>query len=318
MDLKKSFIITVDTEGDNIWERATTIEGLRAITVKNSEFIERFQNICNKYKLYPTYLVDYEMAMSDYFVRMAREWLGDNMCEIGMHMHAWNNPPIVALPFHKRGHNPYVGEYEGKIIEEKVKVITDLLAEKFGKSPISHRGGRWYLDDNYIEVLISSGYKIDCSVTPGISWSSTIGNKIGGTDYTSYPLKEFYLNKNRDILEVPMTIISLPLYERVKMFTKRPYDYNEIRKEKIWLRPTGTNLVEMKYIVDYAWKRLNYVEFMIHSSELMPGGSPTFKSQKEINKMYKDIESLFEYAMEKYRGITLGEYYRRNNNGKVK
>ena len=52
--------------------------------------------------------------------------------------------------------------------------------------------------------------------------------------------------------------------------------------------------------------------FMIHSSELMPGGSPNFKDENSIENLYIDIESIFSYAKSKgYVGITLREYYDR-------
>src|SRR5581483_11182584 len=53
----------------------------------------------------------------------------------------------------------------------------------------------------------------------------------------------------------------------------------------------------------------DYVEFMLHSSELMPGGSPTFSSMASIERLYRDIERLFEHAQRRFGGQTLREYY---------
>ena len=41
--MEKYFIITVDTEGDNLWEPVIRPNGMRNITVKNAAYIERFQ-----------------------------------------------------------------------------------------------------------------------------------------------------------------------------------------------------------------------------------------------------------------------------------
>ena len=75
----------------------------------------------------------------------------------------------------------------------------------------------------------------------------------------------------------------------------------------IWLRPnTNGNLNEMKYILDTV-KRNNYeyAEFMIHSSEFMPGGGPKHQGESEVNKLFEDIESLFKYAKSiGYEGYT--------------
>ena len=82
-----------------------------------------------------------------------------------------------------------------------------------------------------------------------------------------------------------------------------------IKGQSVWLRPNGNNLKQMKWLVKNN-KNNDYVMFMIHSSELMPGGSPTFKTMDSIEKLYSDLENLFSYAASmQYRGITLKEYY---------
>ena len=50
------------------------------------------------------------------------------------------------------------------------------------------------------------------------------------------------------------------------------------------------------------------MEFMIHSSELMHGGSPTFATKKSIEKLYVHLELLFEKIEESYKGISLTDY----------
>ena len=37
------------------------------------------------------------------------------------------------------------------------------------------------------------------------------------------------------------------------------------------------------------------VQFALHSSELMPGGSPTFRTEDSIERLYEDLEALFAY-----------------------
>ena len=49
---------------------------------------------------------------------------------------------------------------------------------------------------------------------------------------------------------------------------------------------------------------------MIHSSEFMSGGSPYFKDQKSIDKLYEDLEELMAYAKNNgFIGMTMGEFY---------
>jgi hypothetical protein len=52
----------------------------------------------------------------------------------------------------------------------------------------------------------------------------------------------------------------------------------------------------------------SYAEFMLHSSEFMPGGSPTFRTRESIEQLYRDLEQLFSRAAESFTGATLSEF----------
>lgn len=320
--MRRYFIITVDTEGDNLWEPVIKSYGMREITVKNADYIERFQLLCEKYHFIPTYLVDYEMSAAESFVGMAKERIADRKCEIGMHMHAWNTPPIFELKYRRSSHNPYACDYPHEIMWNKMKLMTDVLQNQFGIKPVSHRGGRWYIDPWYIQALQKLGYKVDCSVTPGVSWKQQIGYAHYGNDYTGYPRKAYYMNgkylykENKSgILEVPPTIRDYPLNDRISAIIKKSSAYKTIQSQKMWLRPNGNNLPDMLNLVRYAEKEeCDYLEFMIHSSELMPGGSPTFKNARSIEKMYYHLETVFDRISSSYKGISLEKYAEEQNN----
>ena len=47
---------------------------------------------------------------------------------------------------------------------------------------------------------------------------------------------------------------------------------------------------------------------MLHSSELMPGGSPAFRSDADIQKLYVYLERLFAEVATWSRGATLAEF----------
>ena len=51
-----------------------------------------------------------------------------------------------------------------------------------------------------------------------------------------------------------------------------------------------------------------YVEFTLHSSEFMPGGSPTFPTEESIEKLYDHLEQLFARAAQSFAGATLTEF----------
>jgi hypothetical protein len=59
-----------------------------------------------------------------------------------------------------------------------------------------------------------------------------------------------------------------------------------------------------------AARKGGYVEFMLHSSELMPGGSPTFPGPETIEALYDDLNIVFDAASKHFQGATLQEYYK--------
>jgi hypothetical protein len=77
----------------------------------------------------------------------------------------------------------------------------------------------------------------------------------------------------------------------------------------VWLRPSGDNTRRLWDIVDrVVQEQRQYAEFMLHSSELMPGGSPTFRDDAAIDRLYLELELLFEAIKSRFRGATLSEF----------
>ena len=297
----KSFIITIDTEGDNLWQHTKG----QKITTQNALFIPRFQTLCAKFGFKPVYLTNYEMALCDNFVKQSKAWIEEGSAEIGVHLHAWNNPPLFELsgPY---DYNPYLIEYNLEQREAKFKEIYNLIKDRFGIVPVSHRAGRWAMDIDYFKLLHSYGIKTDCSITPGIDWSKNVGITRGGSDYTH---AEKFPTLIEGVLEVPMTIRKL---HHCKEGSLKHRAKTLIKGEPVWLRPATQSLQMMKALIDIVSKEhdSNYLEFMIHSSELMPGGSPYFKDKESIERLYTSMEHIFKYVqIMGYKGMTLHEYY---------
>jgi hypothetical protein len=310
--MMKYFIITIDVEGDNLWDYRLN----DGITTKNAKYLPRFQELCERYGYKPVYLVNYEMANDVFFVDFARKTLLSGNCEIGLHLHAWNTPPFhkLAQSCHNYG-LPYLIEYPETIMREKFNFLFRRLTETFNIKVISHRSGRWAMNQNYFDLLIDSGIKIDCSVTPHVSWKKSKGFTAGsaGPDYTGYTEDPFVLKHGSNdgfLLETPVTIRML----RTLSFTGPQYFLSDLKRvicgKPVWLRPNGNNLSEMLALIDNIRKSDgDYLMFMLHSSEFMPEGSPTFKTEESIDRLYADIKIIFENINRDFRGITLENYY---------
>jgi len=308
---KQAFLITIDTEGDNLWQQP------RDITTKNAAFLPRFQSLCEYYGFKPTYLTNYEMAKSDQFVEFGKDVQRRGTGEIGMHLHAWNSPPLIPLTNDDFKYQPFLIDYPESIMRDKIAFMTDLLEEKFETKMISHRAGRWSFNDIYAELLIEQGYCVDCSVTPHVSWKTTLGdpNGRGGTDFSYYPESAYFFDLEKKLLELPMTIIKHNRSHLINKLSELPKIGRFIRHklpQRTWLRPNIRNLKAMLALVKQAAvEKRSYIEFMIHSSEFMPGGSPNFVNESQIEKLYKDMEHLFNLIQQKgFVGMTLKDYYK--------
>ncbi|MDX7998834.1 deacetylase [Xenorhabdus sp. Reich] len=309
-----AFIITIDTEGDDLWQNSDHI------STKNTHYLPRFQNLCERFGFKPVWLTNYEMAMDDSYIEFAKDVIARNTGEIGMHLHAWNSLPIVPLTDDDMRYKPYLIEYPKEQIKAKVDFMTNLLEDKLQMKMLSHRAGRWAFNEYYAQLLVEYGYQVDCSVTPKVNWRFTKGNPDGngGTDYSRFPVHAYFMDlqdisKEGDssLLQVPMSIQYK--HSAVMNFIKQNYDRlrGKQRSPSVnWLRPRGGNLDQMKTVVQQTLASgSDYVEFMLHSSEFMPGGSPTFQNEEQIEQLYQDLEGLFEFLKPMVQGMTLAEYY---------
>lgn len=313
---KPAFLITIDAEGDNLWKKHDSI------STENTRFLPRFQALCEKYDFKVVYLTNYEMLLNPAYVEFARDVIIRSTGEIGMHLHAWNSPPIVSLTNDDWRHKPYLIEYPTNQINAKIDYMTNLLEDTFQTKMLSHRAGRWAFNKYYASLLLKYGYQVDCSVTPGINWQSSLGNPEGGggTDYRYFPSQSYFIDMqniakpgNSLLLEVPMSMH----YKHTALTNTLKRLYNNLRGKQIspsvyWLRPNGKNLNKMKKVVDISLAKGNdYLEFMLHSCEFMPGGSPTFKTKEDVEELYRILEQLFSWLHKRTIGVTLSEYYQK-------
>lgn len=291
----KKLLITIDTEADNQWDVT------RGISTENAMFLPRFQELCERYGFIPTWLTNWEMCHDERYVRYMKAKNDAGLCEVGFHLHAWNNPPEFPLQV-VTNQRAYLIEYEKEQMAAKVDALLNALQDTFEAPITSHRSGRWALDDRYVEILADRGFVVDCSVTPHMNWNESLGQTgAPGSDYTLAPEAPYELAPG--LLEVPMTI------RRTHRFAvdavHEPLDILRQCKRLLvgqsqWLRPfkdpSASGLLSLLRAVSKTGDK--YAMFMIHSSELMPGGAPNFPDEDSIQRLYEVIEMIFGLAAE--------------------
>lgn len=316
-----AFLITIDTEGDNLWDCP------RDITTRNAAFLPRFQTLCEKYRLKPTWLTNWEMAESAEFCEFARDALKRGTAEVGMHLHAWNNPPLEPLTSNDWQSHPYLIQFSESQMRQKIRAITDRLESTLQVKMLSHRAGRWAFNESYARLLVEHGYQVDCSVSPHVCWRHEHPDLPCTIDYRDFPDRAYFvdlddISKESErslLLEVPVTIMQREPTKMAETFRKAA-GWNSLGRRvsnrlfptEAWLRPSGRNGAELVSTMHTAIEQgRDFVEFMLHSSEFMPGGSPRFRTESSIEKLFDDIERLFEAATSCCVGMTLEEYHGR-------
>ena len=293
----KQFIITVDVEGDNQWR---TWNG-EVTTTENAKYIPHFQDICEEFGFKPVYLLTYEMAMDSQLAAFLKQRMHAGQCEIGMHLHSWSSPPEFPLERHYKG-NPYITEYPMEVMREKMSLLTKCISDHLDVTPITHRAGRWASSPQMFQVLTELEYLIDCSVVSGWNASKLVGQTTAeGFDYRDRPKEAYWINEQ--LLEVPMIVNKHYGFSGKNIRQKLGH---LLKGRDRWLRPAQTDVDGMKWQLMHGAD--DYSMFMIHSTELMPGGSPYFRTSEDVEYEFEMIKQLFEEAAKTHTGITLKDY----------
>jgi hypothetical protein len=301
------FILTIDTEGDNQWDHG------RELTVENIKYVPRFQELCEKYSIKPTYLVTSEVCDDSFAREIFTAYSSADKAEIGAHLHSWTTPPFRDKDGYRYNdpNHAFATELPEDLLIEKIKALNKQIETSFGKPPSSFRSGRYGFDENIARILHENGYLIDTSVTPYTSWSEHKGmpGGKGGPDFTvsnSFPYTYNY--GNGSILEIPITILPtrFPMnksnalakyyFRNVdKSFFLRVFRKLLYRRQPLWLRPLQFMSITLFVELLNAAKKISlpYLVMMFHSSELMPGCSIYRPDRDSIDKLYDLLERFF-------------------------
>lgn len=301
------FIISIDTEADNQWDHGIVL------TTENIKFVPRFQELCNKYQIRPTYLVTSEICGDSFAREIFSDYLSTGKAEIGAHLHSWTTPPFedkVGYRYNDASH-AFATELPEDLLSKKIKNLTHQIESSFGKRPLSFRSGRFGFDGNVARMLADNSYLVDSSVTPYTSWSVNKGipGGNGGPDFldkTPFPYQ--YDFAGGGVLEIPVTILPTryPFNKNKEMarYYFKNVDNNlplralrklAFKNQPLWLRPdTCMNINLFDELVNEAIKiKLPFMVMMFHSSELMPGGSIYRPDENSIEQLYELLERFF-------------------------
>jgi hypothetical protein len=302
-------VITVDTESDNLWDPAL----VRHPEFRNIVALPRLQGVFDTFGATPTYLVTFGVARNA-AVGALKDIHAAGRCEIGAHLHPLETPPWVGPA---AGDGSYLHHYARPIQQQKLARLDETLGHVFGQKASSYRGGRYSFDGHTPALLGDQGYRVDTSVTPGISWEAD-----GGPNFKHHPHRHYFLGAGEyPLLEVPVSIkvrTRLPALSKALYLTMPPWTHTEgilrrlTRLNIVWLDPSFNTDEDMRWLCDALLAEgVAGINVMFHSSVIVQGGTPYTMTAEETERFFGRLERLLDYLL-RVQGLktqTLSQFY---------
>ena len=305
------FLVTVDTEADDAWGQPQEIK------MDNMRRIPKFQELCERYCVVPTYLVTYECASRDEAVSVLHPIKQRGACEIGHHLHVWTCPPYeqpTAAGVDNRWLSAFQSELPDSLFVEKSECLRQAIFDAYGDWPTSHRAGRWAIDDRGARWLSQNGFCVDSSVTPLVSWAAHTGKKGVGPSFTDARTEPYLWTVPGQGAEPTGSILEIPLTVRIPDNILARFSANlesaqtpgkkllsrvlRRYRQPVMLRPTpDLDTRTLIGIVRQAIEsRVVVVNLMLHSSELLLGASPRSRTSRSAERVWAQLEAIFKFV----------------------
>jgi hypothetical protein len=312
------FVVTVDTEADDAWSRPTDLQ------LANLQQIPRFQDLCDKYGVVPTYLLAYECAARDEALSILKPLADHRRCEIGHHLHVWTTPPFQNERSDGVDHDwihAFQFQLPDSLFVEKAEMLRQAIELNFGQSPTSHRAGRWGIDQRTIDWLVSSDFIADTSMRygmrlrmqgPGVELSQPPGRAIAATEYDFHRNPYVWQSTARNGTPAALVELSATVDVAGGLVSKLSRHYLTMKwpGESILLRVDrklgGQRMLRPdpgyapgalpKMMKRAIRQGVTVINLMLHSSELALHCSPFTTTQHDLDSIWSHLEEAFRYA----------------------
>lgn len=304
--MRPTLAVVVDTEEDFDWYAPFSRDN---VSVQSAGHLGLAQKIFERHHIRPTYAVDYPIASQDIGTGALREWADDGLCDIGTQCHPWVNPPFdeeVTVE------NTFPGNLPPSLEAEKLKVLTETIAEKFGHRPTVYRAGRYGIGQNTAGILASLGYTIDMSVYAHRNFSAD-----HGPDFSAVGPAPFWIESGGErLLEIPLTAGFFGPLRRWGREIYAATDTPALRAVRLsgigallglfnraTLTPEGIPLGEAKALTRALLKDGQKIfTLSFHSPSLVPGNTPYVRSEADLAAFLAWLDDYFRFFFDELGG----------------
>lgn len=306
-DFGQRVLLTVDTEEEFDWDAPFRREGY---SLTHVPAIPRFQSFCEEIGAHPVYLVDWPIVTDPRAVEIIGDAVERGTAEVGMQLHPWVNPPFEEEITH---HNSFPGNLPPRLEAAKLMGLRDAISGAFGTAPLIYRAGRYGLGADTADLLKSAGIRIDTSVRSLFDHS-----RQGGPDYSRHPSTPYWVDAERQLLELPLTSVYWGLLRQLGIPLQRlgariPYVLGALSRlgllERISLTPEGFSAEDAIRGIDIALDSgLPVLVLSFHSPTLVPGLTPYAFDEAGVEALYHWFAVVYAYlARRGVRSCTVAE-----------
>ncbi len=295
--------VVIDTEEEFDWDapyaRANT-------SVSAMRHVGRVQRIFDRFRIVPTYVIDYPVAAQPEGYEPLLEIVARGGCEVGAHLHPWVSPPFdepVTVA------NSYTCNLTPALQRTKIEVLRDTILANVGARPATFKAGRYGLGLDTVGILEELGFTIDGSVCPRFDFTDQLGPSFAAFDSS-------LLFLTPGLLEIPCTVDYIGWAGSLRPTLHRMASSGALAPiravgvlarlgaaNKIMLSPEGNTLGEMQALTRALVVRgCRHVTLSFHSPSVEPGHTPYVRSQQDLDRFLRTIEQYCEFFMKEIGG----------------
>lgn len=301
-------VITLDVEEEGLFSGSYPRSGSG---VANVAELRRLEFVTREFGFPLTLLTTYPVARDPAAREVLLSWQQERGAEIGVHLHPWNTPPFNDSP----GPEPIAtAKLPLPLIEAKLGALVDCLTENFQEPPRSFRMGRFDWSPGLLKLLPDFSLRVDSSMVP-------LTFKGDGPQNFLAPPDPFWLeapsSAGLGLLEAPVTMV--PVWAASAKAVHRLAGLLPGKAGKALLshyrfvgaagiHPAWFSRFSMRLAASLHRSRGGRVlTLFLHSSELLPGGSPDFPDAAAVDRLVAKFRNFLALLVQQgpVTGVTL-------------
>ena len=287
-------LVIVDTEGEFAWDQPFNRNAIGTTSIASQPLMHA--RVFDKFGIVPTYMVDWPVATTPGAVATLRTLLDAGRCEIGAHLHPWVSPPYEEA---LSDYNSYGGNLPRQLEYDKLRLLTETIADAFREQPLAFKAGRYGLGPHTAESIASLGYGVDASVVPYSAFTAD-----GGPDFRAFDEHPYWFQAgDRELLELPVTTGYCGWLRRFgprlhdvaqKPWARRARVGGLLARsralERVRLSPEVASGAEMRRLTGALLAGgCQVFSLTYHSPSMMPGHTPYVRSEADLERLIATV-----------------------------